>query len=162
MSKNFAMPCHTLEALASQIVSHTLRVWRLTISVSIGFNVVPQFLVVSILKSQSTNYGPESCLYQMQTFVSPYSRIEHLTTIVIFCVTWQMSIPIARRRWSMQAKESTQTLKPRVDFTRSPKQGYQWPHKKDWCPPNIVFKKIPLEFKKHSKKAHQNYGVYCN
>ena len=29
---------------------------------------------------------------------------------------------------------STLSLKPRTDATRSPKQGYQWPHKKDWCP----------------------------
>ena len=32
-------------------------------------------------------------------------------------------------------KGSTLTLKPRVDLTRSPKQGYHWPHKKILCPP---------------------------
>ena len=32
---------------------------------------------------------------------------------------------------------STLALKPRADVTRSPKQGYQWPHKKDSCPPKI-------------------------
>ena len=32
---------------------------------------------------------------------------------------------------------STLALKPRGDVIRSPKQGYQWPHKKDLCPPNI-------------------------
>ena len=32
------------------------------------------------------------------------------------------------------ASESTLALKPRADVTRSPKQGYQWPHKKDMCP----------------------------
>ena len=36
----------------------------------------------------------------------------------------------------------TLVLKPRENITRSPKQGYQWPHKKDLCPPNIFFKKI--------------------
>ena len=30
---------------------------------------------------------------------------------------------------------STLALKPRGDVTRSPKQGYQWPHEKDLCPP---------------------------
>ena len=30
---------------------------------------------------------------------------------------------------------STLVLKPRAGVTRSPKQGYQWPHKKDSCPP---------------------------
>ena len=33
------------------------------------------------------------------------------------------------------ASESTLDLKPRADVTRSPKQGYQWPHKKDMCHP---------------------------
>ena len=28
-------------------------------------------------------------------------------------------------------------LKPRADVKRSPKHGYQWPHKKDLYPPNI-------------------------
>ena len=36
---------------------------------------------------------------------------------------------------------STLALNPRADVTRSPKQGYQWPHKKDLCPPKIFFKK---------------------
>ena len=27
------------------------------------------------------------------------------------------------------------SFEPRADITRSPKQGYQWSHKKDWCPP---------------------------
>ena len=35
------------------------------------------------------------------------------------------------------SKEPTLALKPGADNTRSPKQGYQWPHKKDWCPPKI-------------------------
>ena len=42
----------------------------------------------------------------------------------------------------MQARESTLALKPRADITRSPKQGYQWPHKKDMCPTKIKKKRI--------------------
>ena len=34
-------------------------------------------------------------------------------------------------------KGSTLALKSRADVTRSPKQGYQWPHKKDVCNANI-------------------------
>ena len=34
-------------------------------------------------------------------------------------------------------KKSTQALKPRVDVIRSPKQGCQWPHKKDSFPTNL-------------------------
>ena len=34
-------------------------------------------------------------------------------------------------------KGSTLALKPRAAVTRSPKQGYQWSHEKDLCPPKI-------------------------
>ena len=30
-------------------------------------------------------------------------------------------------------------LKPRADVIRSLKQGYQWPHKNDMCPPIFFF-----------------------
>ena len=44
---------------------------------------------------------------------------------------------------SSNKAEPTLALKPRGDVTRSPKQGYQWPHKKDSCPPkNLKKKKI--------------------
>ena len=50
-------------------------------------------------------------------------------------------------RWgSMQVRESTLVLKPRADVTRSSKQGYQWPHKKDLCPTKF-FKKIAFILK---------------
>ena len=41
-------------------------------------------------------------------------------------------------------KGSTLALKPRTDATRSPKQGYQWPHEKDLCPPNFFFEKLKI------------------
>ena len=44
-----------------------------------------------------------------------------------------------------EAQGSTLALKPRGDVLRSPKQGYQSPHKKDSCPPKIKQKK-PLKF----------------
>ena len=34
----------------------------------------------------------------------------------------------------------TLTLRLRGDITRSPKQGYQWPHRNDLCPPKILYK----------------------
>ena len=40
---------------------------------------------------------------------------------------------------------STLALKPRADVTRSPKQGYQWPHEKDLCPPKFL-KNVYLKF----------------
>ena len=53
---------------------------------------------------------------------------------------------------SSNKAEPTLALKPRGDITRSRKQGYQWPHKKDSCPPKIFLKKsidgtqIPSQF----------------
>ena len=38
-------------------------------------------------------------------------------------------------------KGSILALKPRADVTRNPKQGYQWPHEKDSCPPKYFFLK---------------------
>ena len=35
------------------------------------------------------------------------------------------------RQYNMQVRGSTLALKPRADVTKSPKQGHQWPHKKD-------------------------------
>ena len=40
----------------------------------------------------------------------------------------------------MPARKSTLALKSRADIIGSPKQENQWPHKKDWYPPNF-FKK---------------------
>ena len=46
---------------------------------------------------------------------------------------------------SSNKAEPTLALKPRGDVTRSPKQGHQWPHKKDSCPPKIFKKKQKTE-----------------
>ena len=40
----------------------------------------------------------------------------------------------------------TLTLKSRADVIRIPKQGYQWPHKKNSCPPKFFKKKKMTEF----------------
>ena len=50
----------------------------------------------------------------------------------------------------------TLALKPREDVTRSPKQGYQWRHKKDLCAP-IFFKKK----KERNQVVHKtcNFGI---
>ena len=40
-----------------------------------------------------------------------------------------------------ESEKSNLTSKPRRDFTKSPTQGYQWPHVKDLCLPKIYFKK---------------------
>ena len=54
----------------------------------------------------------------------------------------------------MQVRESTLALKSRVDVTRIPKQGYQWPHKKVLCPPK--FKKSK-KIRKHYSRIHTTH-----
>ena len=49
------------------------------------------------------------------------------------------------RRGSTQVRESTMALKTMADVTGSPKQIYQWPHKKDLSPA------------KNFKKMKKNY-----
>ena len=38
----------------------------------------------------------------------------------------------------------TLALKPRGNITRNPKQGYQWPHKKDFCPPKCLTEQVTV------------------
>ena len=46
---------------------------------------------------------------------------------------------LSHQRWIWGfRRRSTQALKPRTNVTRSPKQRYQWPYKKDWCLPKFV------------------------
>ena len=44
------------------------------------------------------------------------------------------------------SEKSTLVLKPRPDVTRSPKQGHQWPHKKDSCPTKIFKKNLEKDW----------------
>ena len=51
----------------------------------------------------------------------------------------------------------TLALKPRGDVTISRKQGYQWPHKKNSCPPKLFLKSfISLSLK--LQKIYQMEG----
>ena len=54
---------------------------------------------------------------------------------------------------SSNKAEPTVALKPRGDVTISPKQGYQWPHKKDFCPPKIL--KIKVQSKIEGRSTGQ-------
>ena len=47
----------------------------------------------------------------------------------------ECNITFARLLQKVNKAEPTLALKPRGDVTRNPKQGYQWPPKKDMCPP---------------------------
>ena len=75
-----------------------------------------------------------------------YSYVDQKgSTIMLTSCQSAVVAPQVNLRNSMQvrkygSKKSTLALKPRTDVTISPKQGYQWPHEKDLCPP-IIFKK---------------------
>ena len=42
------------------------------------------------------------------------------------------------KQQNTQARECTLVLKPRAEVDRSPKQGYQWPHKKDLSVSHVI------------------------
>ena len=56
-----------------------------------------------------------------------------LTFVQSAGVAPEVNLRIAQVR-KLAKNGSTLALKPQVDVTRSPKQGYQWPHEKDLCP----------------------------
>ena len=58
-------------------------------------------------------------------------------------------------------KGSTLALKRRADVTRSPKQGYQWPHQKDLCPTKTFFKKSYTTHEREGKTKEERltFGV---
>ena len=78
--------------------------------------------LVSTTKSDTVK---NSCLYGCDA--------QH-TKFVICCITYA-SIKVRIRL-------PTLALKPRGDVTRSPKQEYQWSHKKDSCPTKILKKSL--------------------
>ena len=52
-----------------------------------------------------------------------------------------MYITFAYEKIRANKAELTLALNPRGDVTRNPKRGYQWPQKKDMCPPKKLLKK---------------------
>ena len=59
-----------------------------------------------------------------------------LTSIESAGVAPEVNLRITQARKHAK-KGFTLALKPRVDVTRTPKHGYQWPHEKDLCPPKF-------------------------
>ena len=56
---------------------------------------------------------------------------------------------------SVNKAEHTLALKPRGDITRSPKLGYQWPHKNYLCPPKILKKTYVKKIEDKETKNHK-------
>ena len=59
---------------------------------------------------------------------------------MVSCVSYPQRLTAEVQIVEKWQKSSTLALKPMTDFTRSPKEGYQWSHKKDLCPPKIFLK----------------------
>ena len=83
---------------------------------------------------QSFVYGSE------MSYPIPFHRQKQLSKSAL---TMDLSAALFKSQHPCQVRIRLPTLalKPRGDVTRSPKQGYQWPHKKDLCPPNFLLKK---------------------
>ena len=61
-----------------------------------------------------------------------------LTSIQSASVAPEVNLRITQARQYGQYAKGDLALKPRADITRSSKQGYQWPHEKDLCPPKVL------------------------
>ena len=102
------------------------------------------FTKASLLTVQEVSWFPASYLWYICTYVACR---EHDRLPCWLSRGWQVS----HQRWIWwihcgqarlhASKGSTLTLKPRAGITRSPKQGNQWPHKKDMFPPKEILKK---------------------
>ena len=96
-----------------------------------------------------SNYTKSCFLILHSVFFTNVTHFRFTTGFVIL----QKFSETACREESVQAL-SILALKPRADVTRSPKQGYQWPRKKDRCPQNF--------FKKNSEMLQKPYAFrYC-
>ena len=58
------------------------------------------------------------------------------------------------------ASDSALALKARTDIFRSPKQGYQWPNKKDMCPPKNLKKKNVSKSQNISAKTSETIVIF--
>ena len=58
------------------------------------------------------------------------------------------------------SEKSTLALKPTEDVTRSPKQGYQWPHEKDLCPSKIKKTNLQSVIKTFNIYKLANQSIY--
>ena len=58
-------------------------------------------------------------------------------------------------------KGSTLALKSRANVTRSPKQGYQWPHERDLCPQKIKNSHVDLNASS-PVSCDQIFTLFCN
>ena len=85
-----------------------------------------------MLDLSPTNAGTSMLIKNAQLQCWPFrgEQVSHQRWI------WRIHCTQARKYAS---DWSTLALKPRADINRSPKQGYQWPHKKNWCPFNLVW-----------------------
>ena len=60
-----------------------------------------------------------------------------LTSIQSAGVSPEVNLRNSTQTRKRTSEKFTLALKPRADVTRSPKQGYQWPHKKDSYPTKL-------------------------
>ena len=98
-----------------------------------GYTVLTTQMVMGLSPQTSTNAYEHICKCMDQK-----GSAAMLTSAQPAGVTPEVNQRIIQVR--QHAQGSTLALKPRADFTRNPKQEYQWPQEKDLCPPNF-FKK---------------------
>ena len=61
----------------------------------------------------------------------------------------------------LRIRPPTLALKPRGDVTRSLKQEYQWPNKRDMCPPKVFIKKVLSQYRTKVRLYKYVYMYVC-
>ena len=113
-----------------------------------------------IKKLSLCNHDEVSCSNRAARTVAGSSAESLLMLVDMSASTWiekawlpswpLYNLQVSHQRWIWASKKackgSTLALKPRAYVTRSPNQGYQWPHKKDLCPPKFL-KKVSCSYR---------------
>ena len=104
--------------------------------------------MIKLKKRIETEWHTALCSPHWQLWAQALSLDQYLWTHLQVCGSKRLGYHIHLYTVSMgefedhTGKRACKALKPRPDFTRSPKQGYHWPHEKNLCPPKYLSKKI--------------------
>ena len=95
--------------------------------------IVAKWFAALCCNMDSCGFEPHQCFWTSGLQVDGSKRFgchAELQTVIRYCTSGEYEDHMGEK----VCKRSTSALKPWADITRSPKQGFQWPHKKNMCP----------------------------
>ena len=123
------------------ICSWNLNVWQPSRSYRVVYSAV-----LAVYGTDSHGFEPQTstnaCRHNCR-YVDQKGSAAMLTSIQSAGVIPEVNLRMTQAR---KHAKGILALKPGTDITRSPKQGYQWPHEKDWCPTKILKKPQRLAY----------------